>query len=490
MNKEIEINKKVLLCFVVVFLLGMLVCSAYTSPLYPNYYWGDSALFSLVGKGMVEGKVVYKDLFDHKGPTLFFIEALGYSIGKTTGIFVVQCIFGVINLFLSYCIWKKVASKKGKKTFADLAWVFITNCALFFYTFESGNLSEELSLPFIFVCVLLFVNYAQKCEEDAKHPYWYSFVYGAALMSLALIRLNNAITILAGVLAIVVFLIYKKEYKNMLINILFGCLGICTVALPVVVYFAYKSALYDMIYATFIYNFLYAGNTSHQAILANPWKYAALYSPMVISAVLMLGKIKKKRKLNFLDFCIMMIVICNTICLLILNLYTHYFTVYVPVFVLVLSAYFTYERKSFRNLLIALCIGVYLLYAGYDAAKHIYRNYISDAQEKQYHTIATEIKQIPLDERDAVIGYKIPSEYYLQADIVPCFKYYTMQEWWSRSNPAIKTSFLEYIAAEDTLWLLTCPDEDDSHILEIISERYVLVAENEYFNMYRTKDDG
>ena len=38
------------------FLFAMLVFSHFTSPLYPNYYGWDSAIFSLVGKGILTGK--------------------------------------------------------------------------------------------------------------------------------------------------------------------------------------------------------------------------------------------------------------------------------------------------------------------------------------------------------------------------------------------------------------------------------------------------
>ena len=114
--KKPEINIKWLSILLFTFVLGMFFFSAYTSPLYPNYYGADSALFTLLGKGISEGKIIYKDLFDHKGPILFFIEAAGYSMGKTTGIFILQCLFGIINLAVLYNIWSSIKQRQNNSS--------------------------------------------------------------------------------------------------------------------------------------------------------------------------------------------------------------------------------------------------------------------------------------------------------------------------------------------------------------------------------------
>ena len=101
-------EKKILMGIGFVFVIAMVFCSSFTSPLYPNYYGDDSAVFVLIGKAIVNGKIVYKDLFDHKGPILFFIEAIGYSISERTGIWIIQCIFGLFTLLFVYRTWKLI----------------------------------------------------------------------------------------------------------------------------------------------------------------------------------------------------------------------------------------------------------------------------------------------------------------------------------------------------------------------------------------------
>lgn len=70
----------------------MLICAGFTSPLYPHYAGRDSSTFLLLARGILDGRIPYLDLFDHKGPVFYWMEALGYFFGGRTGVFFLQCI--------------------------------------------------------------------------------------------------------------------------------------------------------------------------------------------------------------------------------------------------------------------------------------------------------------------------------------------------------------------------------------------------------------
>ena len=77
-------NKKVILAiFLIVSILTLLICSK-NSPLYPYNDWVDGNAFFTMGKGMFNGKVPYKDLFEQKGPLLYLIYGIGYLISHDT----------------------------------------------------------------------------------------------------------------------------------------------------------------------------------------------------------------------------------------------------------------------------------------------------------------------------------------------------------------------------------------------------------------------
>lgn len=489
MKKEKKLIKKneiyVLLLIVFIFLIGMFIFSKYTSPLYPYDYGYDSAIFTLMGKGINNNKIIYKDLFDHKGPLLFFIEALGYYIGKFNGIFLLQCLSGILNLIFIYGIWKMLKNNKFKQKIIDLIFVFITFISIFFYTFEGGNLSEEYSLPFILCCLYLFTKYAIKSKKDIKHPYSYSLIYGICFTSLALIRINNAITVISGVLSIIIYLIYKKEIRNLLMNILFGIIGCLIIALPFIIYFYNHSALYEMIYATFIYNFKYVGSIGHNDILSNLDKNLILYIPLILSLLFIIKSIKSKNNYSFLDFILHIIVLFNIISLLIANTFPHYFTIYIPVFIIVILKYWNWNIKSIKTILLLALIIIYIYNCLNNFIKYDLQEFTNDNYKEKYMTIKNDLKLIPNDEKNYVIGYNIPAAYYLIGDILPCYKYYIHQEWWSISNPNIKIEFLKWLENNKVLWLITLPDEDCEEINKIILNNYELKHSNDYINVYR-----
>ena len=95
-------RKNFLLIFVLftISALFVLIMSFSTSPLYPYYFGGDSAQFQTVGKGWSMGMIPYKNMFDHKGPIIFFVDMLGFLlIGTSSGIMLLQIVFMFFTLF-------------------------------------------------------------------------------------------------------------------------------------------------------------------------------------------------------------------------------------------------------------------------------------------------------------------------------------------------------------------------------------------------------
>mgnify|MGYP000054928960 FL=1 len=76
-------SKAVLLYAMCISFLFMLICSK-SSFLYPMNDWQDANCFFTVGKAMMNGKVLYKDIYEQKGPVLYFIHGIAYLISKTS----------------------------------------------------------------------------------------------------------------------------------------------------------------------------------------------------------------------------------------------------------------------------------------------------------------------------------------------------------------------------------------------------------------------
>lgn len=93
-----------------VFFLALSFAALYfcteSSPLYARNCWDDAGIYYSIGKGIVHGYVPYRDMFDHKGPVVFFIFALGYLLTPDFfyGVYLLEslCLSGL--LYFSYKI--------------------------------------------------------------------------------------------------------------------------------------------------------------------------------------------------------------------------------------------------------------------------------------------------------------------------------------------------------------------------------------------------
>jgi hypothetical protein len=84
----------------IVYTFCLLFFCSKMSPLYAFNEWVDVNAYFTMGKGMMNGHVLYKDLFDHKGPLLYFIYGLGYLIDKAgfTGVFLLQLLANFVTV--------------------------------------------------------------------------------------------------------------------------------------------------------------------------------------------------------------------------------------------------------------------------------------------------------------------------------------------------------------------------------------------------------
>ena len=124
-----------------------------TSFLYPGYCGFDSAIFQTIGKYWAEGVTPYARLFDHKGPLIFFVDAVGYWLHGRAGILVVQTVSLAVTVWGLYRLGRTGLSRPWAAGAAALALVYLAR------TFDEGNMTEEYSLPFLAVSLYLAAHW-------------------------------------------------------------------------------------------------------------------------------------------------------------------------------------------------------------------------------------------------------------------------------------------------------------------------------------------
>lgn len=335
--------------FPIIFLLFaccfLLLMSYTTSPLYVNDSV-DSSVFKSMGLAILQGKVPYLDIFDHKGPVIYFIDAFGqWIIPGRCGIFCLQIIGLTVALLYLF---------KTAKLFLNSTLSFVSVIiALFMYAavIAEGNKCEEWMMIFFSISIYYSLSYFVNIQQS-KHPLKYSWIYGLCFGITFLIRPNDAIAQLGGIMfGVLCYLLYKKNYKDAIYNVICFVGGFLVVLIPFICYFAYHNALYDFYYGLIGFNITYSGGIiSLIRSFFSIWKLVHLlfFSMMWV----MIYNTPQKRTLW-----ILIPVIIFELLLLGTNhvSFIYYYTVFVPFYSLYIVALFATQDKSL------LVVGVALL---------------------------------------------------------------------------------------------------------------------------------
>lgn len=304
--------------------LFLLIYSWTTSPLY-LMEGDDSATFKIIGLGLLQGKLPYTDLFDHKGPVLFFIQALGLGLipGKW-GLFLLQTVNVSVALYLMFrsaCLF----TDRRKAFFATLL-----TLVPFVDFIKEGNQCEEWMLPWIAGTLYLALSYFVR-RKECPHPVSRALFYGICCGVLFFIRPNDAVSQTGAVMTgIFVHELVCRRWHNALFNALSFGAGCLLIAVPVFLFFLGEGTVPDMLFGTIGYNLTYASDaplTSASAgiflvplifcgtliVLGRREKqpgFLYLFLPMLVFTLILIGK---------RDYYSYLIVLLPTVCVFFAN---------------------------------------------------------------------------------------------------------------------------------------------------------------------------
>lgn len=308
----------------IISILYICLLSTTTSPLYDHYpFWfhGDSGIFQEMGVCLVQGGTPYVDLFDHKGPILWFIQALGIWLSPRWGLVLLQS----ISLFMTILLWYKTIAIFIRKVFVK--YLFVGLCLFFLLCFYSrGNLCEEWSLPFISWPIYL---YLKRNKEGILFEIWDCFFVGCCVGALSLIRMNNIAPIVGLVLWFYVLLIKDGAWQRFFISVLLMSVGVIIVFIPCGVFYYVKGAWHgveEMFYGTFGYNFQYIAEREQWSLLQLVQYYIPPIGFIIITALCV-----RRQNVNLtIPLLISYLVTITTIGN---RLFYHYLMVFIPLFV-------------------------------------------------------------------------------------------------------------------------------------------------------------
>ncbi len=248
-NKE---HLGLLLYFLFISFVLMLICTR-SSFLYPLNNWDDSNSYFSMGKAMFHGKVIYRELFDQKGPYLYFLYGLASLISYTTfaGVFVFEIIWGVLDLIGMYKILRLWISRSTVLVLLPFAFAVMFSS----YSFYWGGASEEFCMP-----TLIWALYValRRLVKEPQTSYTYREV--AIVGLLCGFVLCTKFTLLGFFFTFMVLVLFEsRSIKRFLISCIVFLAAMFTPAIPWIIYFGLNGALYDWYYVYIYCNvFLYS----------------------------------------------------------------------------------------------------------------------------------------------------------------------------------------------------------------------------------------
>ena len=473
MNSKKTTGTRYLLVLVMILGAVMVTLYSHSSPFYLMNTWVDVDGNLTIGKCIANGIVVYRDIFEQRGPLFYFLHAFAYLISRDSflGIWVLEmlCTAGFV-----FAVYKILALYEHENNI-----VFLPFLLFLIYSSRSfglGGSPEEFCLPLIAGSLYLLLK---ALKEGRLLTVWEYFGIGLFSGAVLWIKFSMLGFYIGSVIPVLFLIFYKKEYRNLLDLITGVCGGVALISLPVFLYFAVHNALDSLFHVYFyinlnyypfndspVYKLYFAALGLLGAVKSN-WKY------WIVTAIglIQLFRIEKRpsviAELIFGAAGLTMVIYSGgqqfAYYALILSVYSIFGLLAIPK---------TGVKTAAAALLASIVLAVYVGIPKYNARIRASKNdYV------QYRFAAE------MDENATLLNYQfLDGGFFFAADILPT-QYYS----WSFNvlNDEIREEQNRYVA-EGTVSYIVAIDHDVEEA--DVNHRYELIDEADEYFLYRRID--
>ena len=245
----------------------LMFCSK-SSFLYPFNDWEDANILFTMGRGMMQGRVPYRDLYDQKGPLSFFLYGLASLITSRsyTGLYILETLSISGFLYFSYRIITLYEERNAIFCLPPLGALVASAMS-----FAHGGSIEELSLAAL---AFSFYDILRHCKKEypTPMPLWRLLAHGALAGCLLWMKYTMLGFYIAWIAMLFIALLIGKQIGRAFLSCLVFLCGMALAALPWLAYFWKNGALDDLFRYYFLYNiFDYSGEAPRSvfAVLLN-----------------------------------------------------------------------------------------------------------------------------------------------------------------------------------------------------------------------------
>ncbi|MFL2030455.1 hypothetical protein, partial [Loigolactobacillus zhaoyuanensis] len=301
----------------------------------------------------------YSDAFDHKGPLLFYINALGYP--TVFGIKLLW-IIEIISLFLTLLYIYKTARYFTQSFISHLITLF--SGIFIVYVMYLGNLSEEFALPFISFSLYAAISYTLG-TNNKKYEWLYFYLFGVSGAAVLFLRANMVSLWVCTMILFIVLALYEHKGRMLISRLLIVSSGVLTIIIPITVYNLIIGTFGDMWYQSFTFNFLYSKEPNPNRFLDVLLDFIhllnefGLFFILIIYLVLIIYRFSNLSvRLKRVSVLLITITIFNFLTILISKRpYAHYVATEIPMLAVVtasaISLLFSEKKKNFLQFILA-----------------------------------------------------------------------------------------------------------------------------------------
>ncbi|MGE5252224.1 MAG: glycosyltransferase family 39 protein [Bacteroidota bacterium] len=230
--------------------LGVLLLWVYLR-IHPAFLFPDrdSGFFMYSGRQILEGKIPYRDFWDHKGPLIFYIDALGLWLGGNTAaaVWALELVWTSASVLCLFFLLRRVAG--------DIA--AAVGCILLLIGLKTmmagGNFTEDYGL---LLTTLALAGFWLFSSSGRLAWLLLSGLASAAAFLMLPSRISAGLGI--GIYLLAVWVRSRFSRRELGSILIFG-LAFTAPVLLYALYLAVEGAFADMISALFVFNRMYVG---------------------------------------------------------------------------------------------------------------------------------------------------------------------------------------------------------------------------------------
>ena len=431
-----------------------LLIATKSSPLYPFNDWVDANVSLTIGKGMMSGRVLYRDLFDQRGPLFYFIYGLGSLFSHTNflGVYIVEVISFAIFLF--FC--SKIITLYLDKSYSFIALPLIAGMVLNLNAFAHGGSPEEFSLPLLTFSLYYLLRYFKEIYPKDIPDRWL-FINGIVAGCILWIKYSILGFWIGWMASILLGLLIQKNFKKILKSAAVFLLGMVAATVPWVLYFGLNNAIHDWIQSYFVINL--TAYSKPMSLLSRAkfifyTLYGFRYSPIIVG-MMGFGLIVFLTLKKYLTELLHKISVALCFILLLLTIYgggqamKYYFLIAAPMiifgFIVLLGIYYDDygaigSKKALLAIIFFFTIGT--LFFVYRTNQNVYLMKFAKEDLVQYKYA----KVINQTENPTILNYGwLDSGFYATTDTIPTVRFFHQPNIEYSRYPIIKDEQNRYV---------------------------------------------